>query len=450
MAGMSQDMLREYYFSAGQNYTAFKNKKDKTVSSPATTTTAADANVITTPAATIGSVPAAPAPAAAAATSIGSDGVPAAARESLPEAAQSDINAANPPSAAAAAAHSKPLPAAEAAPKPSKSAATPAGSAVSAAKKNNASGPALTSNSIDAASQEYILFLKQQQDLQKCHNKLEQILGAYEENRRVEQSELGKVRKTAQELLSHMEEGTGWNLKSKYNVDNIIKDAGLKLQTCHLYSKDAQPQYFELIQQHTNLQKLKQDHQEKEQFEPHKVCINNGLRRLERAEKELKNTQVDATALARVPDTLLVQLEHVFSTSTLKSLLQNDEETMEHLLFKLEQAKEEREAALEDGEMQLAEKHYYIIVDYYEELQATVLDKLSIVDKTQKETSVFDKVRETYQTKSLEAINSYAPPPPPQGTPQAPPEYSDSTQLPSTPTPLLRRHSVLFLLLHTG
>merc|ERR1719456_24583 len=77
---------------------------------------------------------------------------------------------------------------------------------------------------------------------------------------------------------------------------------------------------------------------------------------------------------------------------------------MEHLLFKLQQAKEEREEALDDGEMLLAEKHYYTIVELYEELQQCVLDKLAIVDKTQKETSVFDKVRDTYQNKAGEDI----------------------------------------------
>ena len=382
MANLKPDLLREFYFSAGQNYTAFKNKKEKTGTTPAASPIANATD----------------APEAIAALPEASIAAP----QEVKQKADNTVAAADTMASAASTGPPASVP----------KTSSPAGSAVFAAKKKDTSaGPALTNNSLDAASQEYILFLKQQQDLQKCHNKLEQILASYENERRKEQRELEKIRKHSQELLGQMEEGTGWNLKSKYNVDNIIKDAGLKLQTCHLYSKDAEPQYFELIQQATNLQKLKQDHMEKEQYEPHKVCITNGLRRLERAEKELKNTQVDATALARVPDTLLVQLEHVFTTPTLKSLLQNDEETMEHLLYKLEQAKEERESALEDGEMQLAEKHYYTIVEFYEELQATVLDKLSIVDKTHKETSVFDKVRATYQQKATDAVNSYVPTP---------------------------------------
>eukprot|EP01063_Lacrimia_lanifica_P033465 TRINITY_DN5953_c0_g1_i1.p1 TRINITY_DN5953_c0_g1~~TRINITY_DN5953_c0_g1_i1.p1 ORF type:complete len:703 (+),score=391.78 TRINITY_DN5953_c0_g1_i1:65-2173(+) len=375
MAGTQQDLLREFYFSAGNNYSAFKKKKDKTGNSPATSPSAGG-------------------------------GAAAAAETAAPKTPEKESVPVERPAAVKK----------EPAPVPAAKPVSGSAKAAAQAKRSSNAKPAsagsasasggIAANSVDAASQEYIQFLKQQQDLQKCHNRLEEILSGYEGNRRTQQKELGQVRKSAQEMLTEMEGGSGWNLKSKYNVDNVIKDAGLALMTGHLIAPEAPAQYFEIQQCGANLGKLKQDHGEKEQYEPHKVSINNGLRRLERVEKELKNTQVDATELARVPDSLLIQLEHVFNTATLASLLSDDEDTMEHLLFKLDKAKEDREAALDDGEMQLAEKYYYTIVELYDELQTTVLNKLSIVDKTQKETSVFDKVRATYQNKASESIKN--------------------------------------------
>eukprot|EP01064_Diplonema_japonicum_P001696 TRINITY_DN11126_c0_g2_i1.p1 TRINITY_DN11126_c0_g2~~TRINITY_DN11126_c0_g2_i1.p1 ORF type:complete len:749 (+),score=272.42 TRINITY_DN11126_c0_g2_i1:81-2249(+) len=383
---MEADLLRAYYFSAGQNYTAFKNKKDKgDAASPA----AGGGSPVESPAV---------APKERATKKIES---PAA----EPAIAASPANAA--PAAAAPAptpapsSKTKAAPAAAPAPAAVVTKSAPVGSAVSAAKRKDAPTSA---PGIDAASKEYIQFLKQQQDLHKCHNKLEELITSFESHRHEEQRDLSKVRSQAADLLREMEEGTGWNLKSKYTVENIIKDAGLQLHGEQLYSSDAEPQYFEIVQQAANLQKLKQDHHEKEQYGPHKVSVNNGMRRLERVEKELKNSQVDATELARVPDTLLIQLEHVFTSPTIQTLLESHEESMEHLLFKLEQAKEDREEALEDGEMQLAEKHYYSIVEHYEELQATVLEKLNIAGNTLKETAVFDKVRGNYQDKAAEEV----------------------------------------------
>ena len=55
----------------------------------------------------------------------------------------------------------------------------------------------------------------------------------------------------------------------------------------------------------------------------------------------------------------------------------------------------------------LAEKHYYSIVELYEELQATVLDKLGLSDKASQDTSVFDKVRTNYQAKAAAEIKKY-------------------------------------------
>jgi len=381
----SADTLRDFYFSAGTNYGAFEKKKNKVDSkSPTAVQAVRDA--------------ATPQPASVAENS-----------EVSPSAIVANIESTEPspaPAAAPAAPVQKPVPRTAPASTKPKVEKPPAGTgaALVSSMKSQPEAPVVAAGGVDTASQEYILFLKQQQELQRCHNSLEEVLAALETHRRTEQRDLQKVRKQASEILGQMEAGSGWNLQSRYTVQNLIRDASLCLQPQQLYTPEMEPQYLELVQQSANLSQLKKDNSEKEQFEPHKVIANNGLRRLDRIEQEIKQSQLDASELARTPDTLFIQLEHVFNAPTIRSLLSGHEETMEHLLFKLEQAKEEREQALDDGEMLLAEKHYYQIVELYEDLQQCVLDQLAVVNKTQKDTAVFDKVRETYQTKASEEV----------------------------------------------
>jgi|Transcript_6304 predicted HicB family RNase H-like nuclease len=261
------------------------------------------------------------------------------------------------------------------------------------------------SNGAEAASTEYIAFLKQQQDLQTCHKKLEDTIGEFERERRNHQAELNKVRGQASEILAALEEGTNWNLASKYNVQQLIKDAQLKLQPRELFRQDIQPKYLDIVQQSANLQKLRQDHSNKELYNVFKAVIDNGGRRLERTEKEIKGSQLDATDMARLPDTLFIQLDHVLAAPTIQMELMDTEEKLEHLLFKLDETKDARAQALDDGEMQLAEKKYYNVVEIYEEVLEHVLEKLGTIEKAKKENEVFDKVRDQYQNKSSEESN---------------------------------------------
>eukprot|EP01006_Ploeotia_vitrea_P029453 TRINITY_DN61999_c0_g1_i1.p1 TRINITY_DN61999_c0_g1~~TRINITY_DN61999_c0_g1_i1.p1 ORF type:complete len:733 (+),score=119.87 TRINITY_DN61999_c0_g1_i1:81-2279(+) len=252
----------------------------------------------------------------------------------------------------------------------------------------------------DAASNEYMAFLKQQQDLQKCHQKLQEVIGAFERDRREHQADLGKVRGQANELLGDLEEGTNWNLSSKYNINTLIKDAKLKLYPQQLYQHDTKPQYLDIVQQGGNLQKLRDDHGNRETYAPFKSLFDHGKRRLERIEKELRNSQLDATEMSRLPDALFVQLDHVLGSPTIHEVLQNNEETLEDLLFKLEDTKGKRAEALQDGEMMLAEKHFYDVVQFYENILEIVLEKLGTTEEIRKKAQVFDKVREQYQSKA--------------------------------------------------
>lgn len=254
----------------------------------------------------------------------------------------------------------------------------------------------------EGASSEYIGFLKQQQDLQTCHKKLESTISEFERERRAHQAELNKVRGQASEILAALEEGSNWNLTSKYNVQQLLKDAQLKLQPRELFRPDIQPKYLDIVQQSANLQKLRQDHSNKELYNVFKATVENGGRRLERTEKEIKNSQLDATDMARLPDTLFIQLDHVLSAPTIQMELQDTEEKLEHRLFKLEETKDARAQALDDGEMQLAEKKYYNVVEIYEEVLELVLEKLATIDKAKKENDVFDKVRAQYQSKAAD------------------------------------------------
>ncbi|KAJ9446778.1 73 kDa paraflagellar rod protein [Diplonema papillatum] len=401
------DMLREFYFSAGQNYTAFKTKKQKgapvsPAKAPAAAAAAAAAAVVEEAAAVR---PAAAADEESAEQAPGGqqEEQRAAKRKASTEAVEPKRGSAAKPEDRGSNQQQQQQQQHQPVPKrqtSSRSAVRVPGAALAASNP----GPVAGGMALEAASTEYILFLKQQQDLQKHHNRLEETLACFETARKDQQKEVTGLRKQAAELLRDLEGGSDWNLTSRYNVDNLVKDASLSLHNTQLTPFDAEAQVLELQQQVANLKKLKQDHQDKEHFDPHKVAVNNGLRRLDRVEKEARSGQLNVAKLARVPDTLLIQLEHLFGTPTLHSLLESHETAMEHLLFKLDRAREQREEALEDGEMQLAEKHYYAIVDLYDELQGEVLEKLHIVDKTLKETAVFDKVRDTYQLKAGDEI----------------------------------------------
>eukprot|EP01008_Symbiontida_sp_HLA12_P002736 NODE_66_length_1500_cov_424.324619_g63_i0.p1 GENE.NODE_66_length_1500_cov_424.324619_g63_i0~~NODE_66_length_1500_cov_424.324619_g63_i0.p1 ORF type:complete len:454 (-),score=100.04 NODE_66_length_1500_cov_424.324619_g63_i0:137-1408(-) len=88
------------------------------------------------------------------------------------------------------------------------------------------------------------------------------------------------------------------------------------------------------------------------------------------------------------------------------TVLADTEEQLEHLTFRLEETREAREQAIEDGEMLVAEKHYYSIVQLYEEIIALVIEKINTVDKHVKENAVHDNVRNTYQQKAAEEVSS--------------------------------------------
>eukprot|EP00668_Euglena_longa_P002854 GGOE01003339.1.p1 GENE.GGOE01003339.1~~GGOE01003339.1.p1 ORF type:complete len:725 (+),score=351.05 GGOE01003339.1:51-2177(+) len=271
-------------------------------------------------------------------------------------------------------------------------------------KTSSPVAPSKDSFGTEAASAEYIAFLKQQQELQGCHKRLEDVLEELVRNRCEKQAELNKLRGQATDTLTALEAGTNWNLTSKYNVQQLIKDAQLKLQPRELYRPEMEPQYLDVVQQESNLQKLRQDHGSKELFAAFKAAVENGARRLERVHKEIKNSQLDATEMARLPDTLLIQLDHVLSAPTIHMILTDTEEKLEHLLFKLEETKEARARALEDGEMQLAEKKYYNTVEIYEEILELVLEKLATVEKARKDNEAFDKVRNQYQEKANDEV----------------------------------------------
>jgi len=249
----------------------------------------------------------------------------------------------------------------------------------------------------DAASAEYFAFLRQQQDLSKSHTRIDEAIQQLEQYRQERQSEVLKLRRSCVELLKDVEENSDWKLRSKYDIQQLIKDCNLSLQPTEL-SSDEQPELAGVDAVADSLESLKGKYNKALQYAPYKLTVDQALRRLSLLKSTLQDGNSDYTALSRVSDTLLVQFGANCELPTLEGLIQSNEETIDTCTSKVEDMRAKREAAVADGEVHIAEKLCYDIIDQYEALLEQVIIKSSTLASAGNENQVMDQVRKEYHS----------------------------------------------------
>lgn len=254
-------------------------------------------------------------------------------------------------------------------------------------------------NGVNVASPGYFNFLRQQQDLQRQHNRAEEAVATLETSRRAQQGELAKLRRQAAELLRDIEAASDWQLRSKYDLQQLIRDCTLSLQPIEL-TGDVAPQSEGIAQLGNHLAALKRAHGDSVQFAAYNLFVDQATRRLSLLEGVLAKSNLDATATARIPDTLVVQLERVCKQPTVESIVSALEEAIDVATFKAEEAQRKRVDAVSDGEVHIAERLCYEIVAQHESMLGNVIQKARLLEGEAQENAVLEKVRGQYAAKA--------------------------------------------------
>eukprot|EP01002_Notosolenus_urceolatus_P008713 NODE_330_length_2223_cov_358.904324_g261_i0.p1 GENE.NODE_330_length_2223_cov_358.904324_g261_i0~~NODE_330_length_2223_cov_358.904324_g261_i0.p1 ORF type:complete len:681 (+),score=319.89 NODE_330_length_2223_cov_358.904324_g261_i0:217-2043(+) len=244
-----------------------------------------------------------------------------------------------------------------------------------------------------AASREYITFLKQQQDLTKIHQRLQELLGSLEKSRREHMTDIQKAQGHSANVLRNLEDGSRWNLQSKYGVQNLINDCGLQLQPVELYALDKKPNPEPTAQRLGALNQIRSEFSDQEAYAPYKNAVEAGIRRLERCEKEVRASNSDSTDLASFTDAILNQLRHILASKSLTELLAEDHGRYMQLQRRAQELRDLNEQALDDGEMALAERYSLETVEVFEEVMAVVLSKIGTDEEYIQTTKDLHQVR---------------------------------------------------------
>lgn len=286
---------------------------------------------------------------------------------------------------------------------PTNSVAPPGGSSVQAVRSI---GKANATNIVpaDAASAEYFAFLKQQQEVQRTHNRLEETIAEWEQGRRDRQAEITKLRAHCAELLSTIESGKDWKLKSKYDVQQLVRDANMILQPVELV-EDKPPQVLAIDQLSSHFGRIQKTYGSSLQCAPYKLTLEQVQRRLFLMKNAYDEGNMDSTSVARIADTLVVQLENICQLHTLETIVKGHEEVIERGTFAVEDMRRQRDDAVADGEVHIAERLCYDILDTLEQTLGEVVAKAEALDSAIAENTIVRNVSAQYHGKTPEELN---------------------------------------------
>ncbi|KAG5482424.1 hypothetical protein LSCM4_05683 [Leishmania orientalis] len=209
-----------------------------------------------------------------------------------------------------------------------------------------------------------------------------------------QKQKLAAAHDKASELLAAVEGGTKWALTEAYDVQKLMRVCGLEMSLRELYKPEDKPQFMEIVALKKTLNELKQ-HPNKTRTVSLTATIDNGAVKMEKAEEELRQSQLDASDLAKVPVPVLKSLEDCMNVTVVQNALQGNEEQIAAQLAAIEKACEIRDVAIADGEMAIAEEQYYIKAQLLEHLVELVADKFRIIGQTEDENKCFERIADT-------------------------------------------------------
>lgn len=272
-----------------------------------------------------------------------------------------------------------------------------AGSALSVVKEAKVASSLPTADSV---SPEYITFLRKQQDLGKSHSSIDQKLAEILDTLTHHQEEHAEATATAGGILKEAEASTSWNWKSKFSREALVKDCGLTVPFSELCAEEDIPNVVDLQHQHQQLVKLRQDHCAGEANSAFRLMLENGVRRFDRLIKEFSQSQLDATPVCRLSDNLLVQVDQMLTLEPLTVTLRECNDRIVLLAQKQKECMDIRDQAFDEGEMHIAERETFRLVDLSEELAAAQIEKIHLLEKAAEENTVAAEIRQVYSTKA--------------------------------------------------
>lgn len=314
--------------------------------------------------------------------------------------------------------------------------------------------PHITSASFqggEGVSSSYLGFLQDQQQILKTHQyvkgTVESATRALEEHR----DHFKSLTDECEKLLHRAEESTGWNWRSKFSREQLIQDAALDVPFDELLRQEDIPNVAALQHLLQNMHKLRhelagvarqqslteagQQQQQPQQssssslsngkqllnnsepqmisqsssaqrFQPFFALLEQGARKVERFISEFGQSNIDATPIAKLPDTLLVQLDNSLRIPPLSRILEESLLRLEGLESKRQECIQVREQAIEEGNMDVAERQSFQLAELSEESTATIQEKLKILERVAEEHAVLQKVCSSYSQGFINAVEN--------------------------------------------
>ncbi|CCW64643.1 unnamed protein product [Phytomonas sp. EM1] len=217
-----------------------------------------------------------------------------------------------------------------------------------------------------------------------------------------QKQKLAAAHEKAQELLKTVESSSKWALTEAYDIQKLMRVCGLEMSVRELYKPEDKPQYLEIVALKKTLGELK-EHPNKTRTVSFTGTIDNSIQKLEKAEEELRRSQLDASDMAQVPVPVVKSLEDCMNVTVVQHALQGNEEQIKAQLEAIAKAKEIRNVAIADGEMAIAEEQYYIKAQLLEHLVELVTDKFRIIGQTEDENKEFGNIQDVQKRAFQEA-----------------------------------------------
>lgn len=209
-----------------------------------------------------------------------------------------------------------------------------------------------------------------------------------------QKQKLAAAHEKAQELLTNVENGTKWALTQAYDIQKLMRVCGLEMSLRELYKPEDKPQYMEIVALKKAMNELS-EHPNKTRTVSFTGTIDNSIVKLEKAEEELRRSQLDSSDIAKVSVPVMRSMEDCLNVTVVQNALQGNEEQIKAQIAAINKAKEIRDVAIADGEMAIAEEQYYIKAQLLEHLVELVGDKFRIIGQTDDENKAFAQIGDT-------------------------------------------------------
>lgn len=293
----------------------------------------------------------------------------------------------------------------------------------------------------DGVSSNYLGFLHDQQHILKTHlyvkSTVESVRHAVAEHR----DHFKSLTDECEKLLHKAEQSTEWNWKSKFTREQLIQDAALDVPFDDLLKQEDIPNVAALQHLLQNMHKLRHElagvaRQQaltesgalnnpigssnnntstaaasssvsaQARFQPFFALLEQGTRKVERFISEFGQSNIDATPIAKLPDTLLVQMDNSLRLPPLSRVLEESLFRLEGLESKRQECIQIREQAIEEGNMDVAERQSFALADLSEECTATIQEKLRILKRVAEDHGVLQRVCASYSQGFAEAVDA--------------------------------------------